>query len=144
MAVPSVSVDRATLDLLVVEDQPDFAAMVEVMLRNAPDAWRPESVETLAAALARLQDTRFDAVLLDLRLPDARGFDAVEAVVAHHPELPVVVMTSYDRPMAAEALDRGAQDYLMKGELNPDVLARSLRYALSRKHAEATDRKSVV
>ena len=142
--MPPAPVDRAVQKLLVVEDQPDFASMVEVMLGRAGEGWRPHIVETLSDALSRLDEGSFDAVLLDLRLPDARDFQAVESVVARHPDVPVVVMTSHDRQVAADALDRGAQDYLLKGEITPDVLERSLRYAVSRKRAEAQARKSDV
>src|SRR5207245_594107 len=83
-----------------------------------------------------------EAVLLDRRLPDATGFEAVDRVVAGFPDIPVVVMTSYDRTLAADALGRGAQDYIIKGEVNPTLLSRALTYALMRKSAEVALRRS--
>ena len=128
--------------LLVVEDQPDFAAVVRVMLNNADVPWQIAVVDHLSAALDRLDGGGIEAILLDLRLPDATGFEAVDRVVARHPDVPVVVMTSYDRALAADALQRGAQDYIIKGDVNPALLARALSYAVSRKRAEVALRRS--
>ena len=128
--------------LLVVEDQADFAALIAVMLSVADPKWDIDRRERLDEALARLAGGGIEAVLLDLRLPDASGFDAVDAVVGSFPDVAVVVMTSYDRTMAVEALQRGAQDYLIKGEVNAPLLSRSLSYAVSRKRAELAQRRS--
>src|SRR5262245_479783 len=112
------------------------------MLRSADHAWEVSQTENLSAALDRLADGGIEAVLLDLRLPDATGFEAIDRVVGAFPDVPVVVMTSYDRTLAAEALQRGAQDYILKDEVNPAVLSRSLSYAVSRKRAELALRRS--
>jgi signal transduction histidine kinase/response regulator of citrate/malate metabolism len=128
--------------LLIVEDEPDFAAVVGLMLRNADWPWEISRADRLSDALGRLAEGGIEAVLLDLRLPDATGLEAVEGVVRAFPDVAVVVMTSYDRMMATEALQRGAQDYIMKGEVNPSLLARSLSYAVSRKRAELALRRS--
>src|SRR5882672_6247842 len=112
------------------------------MLRNADWPWETSRAERLSDALDRLAGGGIEAVLLDLRLPDATGLEAVERVVRAFPDVAVVVMTSCDRTMAAEALQRGAQDYIMKGEVNPSLLARSLSYAVSRKRAELALRRS--
>jgi two-component system, cell cycle sensor histidine kinase and response regulator CckA len=128
--------------LLLVEDQPDFAAVVTTMLGSADRHWDIQRSERLSQALERLSAGGTEAVLLDLMLPDAKGFEAVDAVVRSFPDVAVVVMTSYDRTMAAEALQRGAQDYIMKGEVTPSLLSRSLTYAVSRKRAELALRRS--
>ena len=128
--------------LLVVEDQPDFAALIAVMLSVADPKWDIDRRERLDEALARLAESGIEAVLLDLRLPDASGLHAVDAVVGSFPDVAVVVMTSYDRTMAVEALQRGAQDYLIKGDINAALLSRSLSYAVSRKRAELAQRRS--
>jgi len=138
----SIPVQLASSRLLVVEDQPDFAAIVAVMLRKAEPRWEIRQTDRLAGALAHLGEGGIGAVLLDLRLPDAHDFEAVDAVVGAFPDVPVVVMTSSDRSLAAEALQRGAQDYIMKGEVNPSLLSRSLTYAVSRKRAEVDLRRS--
>jgi len=128
--------------LLVVEDQADFAALIAVMLSVADPKWDIDRRERLDEALARLAEGGIEAVLLDLRLPDASGLHAVDAVVGSFPDVAVVVMTSYDRTMAVEALQRGAQDYLIKGDINAALLSRSLSYAVSRKRAELAQRRS--
>jgi signal transduction histidine kinase len=136
------AVHTAISRLLIVEDQPDFAAVVRQMLRNADRPWQISETDRLAGALTCLSAGGIEAVLLDLRLPDASGFEAVDSVVAAYPDVPVVVMTSSDRTLAAEALHRGAQDYIIKGEVNPALLSRSLSYAVSRKRAEVDLRRS--
>ena len=128
--------------LLVVEDQADFAALIAVMLSVEDPKWEIDRRERLDEALARLAEGGIEAVLLDLRLPDASGLHAVDAVVGSFPDVAVVVMTSYDRTMAVEALQRGAQDYLIKGDINAALLSRSLSYAVSRKRAELAQRRS--
>jgi two-component system, cell cycle sensor histidine kinase and response regulator CckA len=135
-------IQTATSRLLIVEDQEDFAAVVSVMLRNADRPWEISRTERLSEALDRLAAGGIEAVLLDLRLPDATGFEAVDGIVRAFPDVAVVVMTSYDPTMAAEALQRGAQDYIIKGEVNPSLLSRSLSYAVSRKRAELALRRS--
>ena len=135
-------VQTATARLLLVEDQADFAAVVRLMLQNSDRTWEISEVDRLAPALERLAGGGIEAVLLDLRLPDAIGFEAVDRVVALYPDIPVVVMTSYDRTLAADALGRGAQDYIIKGEVNPTLLSRALTYALMRKSAEVALRRS--
>src|SRR6185295_10783066 len=112
------------------------------MLTAAEPQWKIGRRERLDEALARLAEGGIEAVLLDLRLPDAKGFEAVDGIVGSFPDVAVVVMTSYDRTMAVEALQRGAQDYIIKGELTPELLSRSLSYAVSRKRAELALRRS--
>ena len=129
------------LHVLIVEDQPDFADLVTAML-GAKHEWQIGRAERLADGLELLGGGGIEAVLLDLRLPDATGLEAVDRVVASFPDVPVVVMTSYDETLAAEALQRGAQDYIVKGEVNPSLLSRSLSHAVARKHAELALRRS--
>jgi two-component system cell cycle sensor histidine kinase/response regulator CckA len=138
----SPTIPIATSRLLIVEDQPDFAALVRIMLRSAGRAWEISQTERVAEALEQLAAGGIEAVLLDLRLPDATGFDAVDRLVGAFPDVPIVVMTSSDRTLAAEAIQRGAQDYIIKGEINPELLSRSLSYAVSRKRAELAVRRS--
>ena len=138
--VPSTQI--AAPRLLIVEDQADFAAVIVAMLSGADRTWEIDRREQLGEALDRLGEGGIEAVLLDLRLPDATGLEAVDEVAGAFPDVAVVVMTSYDRTMAVEALQRGAQDYLIKGEVNPALLSRSLSYAVSRKRAELALRRS--
>jgi PAS domain S-box-containing protein len=125
-----------------VEDQADVAALIAAMLSGPDRTWEIDRREQLGEALERLAQGGIEAVLLDLRLPDAKGLEAVDGVVGSFPDVAVVVMTSYDRTMAVEALQRGAQDYIIKGEVNSALLSRSLSYAVSRKRAELALRRS--
>jgi signal transduction histidine kinase len=84
-------------------------------------------------ALQRLESEGCDAILLDLWLPDSQGLDTFTQVHRQAPSLPVVVLTSEDdEDLGVEAVNRGAQDYLIKGEVTPRLLVRSLRYAIER------------
>ena len=94
-------------------------------------------VPTLGAARERLADEPVDCVLLDLSLPDAQGLEALAGVRAAAPDAPVVVLTGMPQDaLALQALDAGAQDYLIKGETPGPVLVRSIRYAIDRRHEE--------
>jgi PAS domain S-box-containing protein len=124
------------LSVLLVEDSPADARLLRELLRTTP-AVRVAWVETLAAALARLAEPGVDLVLLDLGLPDSRDLDAVARIARAHPALPIVVLTGRDDDaLALAALTSGAQDYLVKGAIEPGVLIRCLRYAVERKRAE--------
>jgi signal transduction histidine kinase len=126
------------LSVLVVEDNAADADLVREMLREAnlvaAGAVTPElhHVETLRAALDAANGP-FDVALLDLGLPDASGLDGLAALNALVPELPAVVLTgARDPALAARALVAGAQDFLVKGEIEGELLLRSLRFAVAR------------
>jgi signal transduction histidine kinase/CheY-like chemotaxis protein len=96
-----------------------------------------ERAERLSAAVDQLATGRFDAVLLDLSLPDARGLDTIGRVHSQAPGVPIVVLTGLNNEEAAvKAVERGAQDYLIKGHTDGALLTRSLRYAMQRHRAE--------
>ena len=79
----------------------------------------------------------FDAILLDLSLPDSCGLKTVEQANAVAPQVPIMVMTGLDdEGTAIDAVRGGAQDFLIKGHVDGRLLARSIRYAMERKHAE--------
>jgi len=127
--------------VLVVEDDSALAqALQQVLGAAGGTAFRIESTGTLAGALARLAAGGIGIVLLDLGLPDGQGLDTLTAVQAAAPDVPVVVLAALDdEAVAASALRRGAQDYLVKGHL--DVLPRALRYAVERGQAQAVLRR---
>jgi diguanylate cyclase (GGDEF)-like protein len=120
--------------ILVVEDNAGDARLVRELLAGAgQEAAGLTIVRRLADALRRLEEERFDAVLLDLNLPDSRGLDTLAKVHARAPSLPLVVMTgSEDEEIAARALRQGAQDYLVKGRFDGGLLARSVGFAIER------------
>jgi signal transduction histidine kinase/CheY-like chemotaxis protein len=93
--------------------------------------------ERLTPALARLSKEHFDVVLLDLNLPDSKGFETVAAVQRVVPRLPIVIMTgNTDEEFARQAINSGVQDYLMKDDLRPSTLPRTILFAIDRKKIE--------
>jgi signal transduction histidine kinase/DNA-binding NarL/FixJ family response regulator len=126
------------IKVLLVEDNPGDARLLrEALAESSGGRFELAHVERLAEALRRLDEEAFAIVLLDLSLPDAQGLETVLKVHAHVSHLPLVVLTGMENDeLAAEALRKGAQDYLVKGAADGDLLARSIRYAIERKHAE--------
>ena len=123
--------------ILLVEDNPIEARLAQERLAKAADPFVVTHVETMAAAVECLQTTHFDAVLLDLALPDNNGFSFLERIVAADPHLPIVVLTGLDdESLAAEAIRKGAQDYLVKDQMSGRMIHRAIRYARERKRAE--------
>ena len=121
--------------VLLVEDNDDDALLIREMLSET--TLEIERAERLSTALERLAKGRFDAVLLDLSLPDAFGLDTISHVVRQAPGVPIVVLTGLnDEEAAVKAVEQGAQDYLIKGQVDGHLLARSLRYAIQRHKAE--------
>ena len=130
-------------DLLLVEDDPDDALLLRDMLEDVPSArFELHHAQELEAALEMLERVQPDVVLLDLSLPDSRGLATFERLHDQAPDVPVVVLTGLpDETVAVAAVQRGAQDYLMKGEVGGPLLVRSLQYAIERQrnsHFQAT------
>jgi signal transduction histidine kinase len=130
--------DIARLRVLLVEDNPlDARAMKRILAMNTETDFVLSHAEDLSNALQLLENEAFDCILLDLSLPDSQGLLAIDKVVAQSPQAPIVVLTGLDDPTTAlEAVDRGAHDFLPKGRVDGDMVARSMRYAVARHHAE--------
>ncbi len=102
-----------------------------------------ESANNLKSGIDRLERDDLAVVLLDLGLPDSQGLDTLAAVCSRFPEIPVVVLTGRDdEEIALEAVRRGAQDYLDKGNVDEKLLVRSIRYAMDRKSMESALRRA--
>jgi serine phosphatase RsbU (regulator of sigma subunit) len=126
--------------LLVEDDEGDALLVREALERAAPDL-RLERVGTLAGALEQLPDA-IACVLLDLGLPDTTGLDGLRRLREHAPEAAVVVLTGQsDERLGIEALGAGAQDYLVKGQVEPPILARAISYAVERRRAELSEQE---
>lgn len=125
------------LRVLLVEDNPGDAVLVREALADAPGPtfalnWQP----TLQDGLAVLEEGGFDAVLLDLSLPECRGLETLERFRDGNDTVPILVLSGLDdERTAVAALHAGAQDYLVKGRFDGPLLARALRYAIERKRA---------
>jgi DNA-binding NtrC family response regulator len=126
------------LRILVVEDNPADVDFIHEMLPQAgPLNFKIESVERLSKALIRLERKDVDLVLLDLGLPDSHGLTTFHKLRKAVPDVPVIVLTSTDdEKLAVTAVQNGAQDYLVKGQISGRPLVRAIRYALERQKAE--------
>ena len=127
--------------VLLVEDDPGDALLTSELLQGSGFSFKVEPVRQLADALAHLE-RGVECVLLDLGLPDAGGLEALDRILAAAPRTAVIVLTGRaDRDLALVAVARGAQDYLQKGELDRELLSRSVRYAVERKRSEEAARQ---
>lgn len=126
------------MDLLLIEDNEDDALLVRSMIcSGAGSDFKIDWADRLSAGAARLAAGYPDAVLLDLSLPDSRGLATFERVHAAAPQVPIVVLSGLDdSEVAACAVNRGAQDYLVKGRFDGHQLHRSLLYAVARAQAD--------
>ena len=120
--------------ILLVEDNAGDARLTQESLATQKvDKFTMVHVASLAAACLRLRGGHFDAVLLDLSLPDAHGPATLSSLRQEAPSIPIVVLTGLsDEATAMEAVKQGAQDYLVKGETDGNTLARRLRFAIER------------
>jgi PleD family two-component response regulator len=124
---------RSPLAVLLVEDNEMDALLVRTLLDGQGGRFAVETVGELAMALERLKECPPGVVLLDLTLPDSRGLQGLERIREERSDVPVVILSATaDEEMAVEAVARGAQDYLVKGRIDGDLLGRALRYAVER------------
>lgn len=135
------------ITVLLVEDNPVDALVMRRMIEqlNEPDAaWRIIGADCLAQGLAVIGQHALNAILLDLNLPDSRRYDTFSAVQKAAPAIPVIICTSVDDvALALRAVHDGAQDYLVKGAIQGQLLARSIRYAIERKRM-AQEREQMI
>jgi DNA-binding NarL/FixJ family response regulator len=128
--------ETKSINTLLIEDSPDDAHLIQRYLTNLPNViYNVIHVSLLAEGLELLKNVLFDVVLLDLGLPDGLGgLKTFEKIYAHSPQLPIIVLTGNDDDaFAIESVQKGAQDYLVKGQVSGALLGRSIRYAIERK-----------
>lgn len=125
------------MNILLVEDNLAEARLLQEVLKGSLiSRFNLAHVKRLRDAIAQIEVEHFDVILLDLTLPDSYGLASLDSLIEHAPKLPIVVLTNTnDDELAVEAVRHGAQDYLVKRQLNQDILVRSLRYAIERKQA---------
>ncbi|MCB0317536.1 MAG: response regulator [Bdellovibrionales bacterium] len=127
---------------LVIEDSPGDFALTQNCLAKVCDSSDGEFIgrkilvdwaQTIKEAKEKSQQNDFKLVLLDLNLPDASGIDSIDKVISIFPDCPIVILSGLsDAKLSIEVVRAGAQDYLIKNELNPLNVGRSIRYAIER------------
>jgi PAS domain S-box-containing protein len=120
--------------ILLIEDNPADARLIQKALEErSVGQWNVVCVERLSEALAQLRANTFGVALLDLSLPDSEGFETINRVQSQAPQVPIIVLTgNEDEEFAIRAVQAGAQDYLMKGQIVPSALIRTIKYAIER------------
>ena len=130
------------INVLLIEDNPEDVQVIQAVLSDEEGAaFHVTYADWLSTGLNALAQDHIDVVLLDLGLPDSTGIETLAKVRQQAPKVAIVVLTaSDDDRMAAQALQQGAQDYLVKGymQVYPNLLQRSMRYAIERKRSEDT------
>lgn len=121
-----------------MEDNPGDARLVQILLEEVgPDRFVVTHVESLGSALELLDESDFDVALVDLSLPDSSGVETVVKTRNRASEVPIVVLSGRDdEDTAMQAIESGAEDYLVKGQGDGEIIARSTRYSIQRKSAE--------
>jgi signal transduction histidine kinase len=135
----------STIQLLLIEDDPDHAALIRSHLgRRHAGLVQISWAQRLAAGLEILASRPIDVILLDLGLPDSSLDTTLESVLPAAKSIPVVVLSSLeDEDFALAAVHRGAQDYLCKNQLTGELLFRALRYSIERKSVEESLREAL-
>ena len=125
------------IKVLLIGDNPGDARLIQKMISEIDGAtFDLERVDRLSDGLKHLSGKDVHVVLLDLNLPDSKGFDTFKKVYAKVPEVPIVIFTGLkDNKIAIECVRRGAQDYLVKGKVDGDLASRKLLYSIERKKA---------
>lgn len=127
------------LHILYVEDNPTDVLLLQEVLKDVPNTeFILTHVERLAEALNYLKQENFDVILLDLGLPDSNGVETFVALHTQKPNIPILVLTGTDdEQLGTKALQEGAQDYLVKNQLQASLLGHSIRYAIERNKINA-------
>lgn len=125
------------LNILIVEDDiGDRKLLHRLLLQTALSISNVQFADRLDEALRLLDEANFDVVFLDLGLPDSQGIDSVSTVNAKAPNVPVIVLSGLDdAEMGVMAVKKGVEDYLVKGQVDSNLLTRAVRYAIQRNRA---------
>jgi signal transduction histidine kinase len=121
--------------VLLIEDNPGDARLVEILLEDSDFETEVVNKMSLAEGIEAYYTQNFDVVLLDLTLPDSRGFETLQSFIKAHKDANVIVMTGLmDKELGLNAVKAGAQDFLMKSGYDSDMLAKTLGYSIERKN----------
>ena len=127
--------ETAAQSVLLIEDNAGDARLIEEMLREDPATpFRLSRADRLSRGLELLSLKETELVLLDLSLPDSHGLETFSKVYAHSPKVPIIVLSGNDdQTLALFAVKSGAQDYLVKGKIDRELLLRAMQYSIERK-----------
>jgi DNA-binding Lrp family transcriptional regulator/CheY-like chemotaxis protein len=137
--------ENESIKILLIEDNPSDARLISEYLKKEKDyQFEIKTCKRLSEAIKILQNKKFDAILLDLSLPDSERKKSLPKLTDFTTEIPIIILTGLDdKSLALESLKQGAQDYLVKDELNKSLLTRSVLYAIERHKMESrVERKS--
>lgn len=136
--------NNESIKVLLIEDNKGDAILIQEMLKDVEKTnFQVKHAQTLSDGIDYLQDNDFNIILLDLALPDSHGIDTFNQTNNQAPELPIIILTGLsDEEFAIKAVGGGAQDYLVKGEVDKQLLARSMKYAIERNIIEGKLKKS--
>jgi diguanylate cyclase (GGDEF)-like protein/PAS domain S-box-containing protein len=126
-----------SIKILLIEDNPDYAQLIKrILSKKASSPMEVEHCDTFTGGYERASRGDIDLILLDLDLPDSGNIDTLLSI-SGVTDVPIIVLTGTDdESLALKAVQMGAQDYLMKGQVDARLLVRSIRYAIERKKAE--------
>lgn len=129
--------------VLLVEDNPADARLIrEYLTEFSKTSFLVSEADCIAVAISHLTDRHFDVILLDLSLPDSDGLETLHRMHAHAPNMALIVLTGLDDDeMALTAMRYGAQDFLVKGKFDIQLLNRTIRYTIERKRSQAEIKK---
>ena len=120
--------------VLVIEDDEADALLLRRLVAASSETFHTDVCQTLRDAEQWLQQHDADLILLDQSLPDCHGLEGIDRIRQQHGDVPIVMLTGLDdEEMTARAMERGAADYLIKGESGPDELAQSLLRAIAKR-----------
>jgi two-component sensor histidine kinase/CheY-like chemotaxis protein len=131
--------------VLLIEDNLGDIVSIRTMISELSDGcFELKFAESLSEALIILRNENFDVILMDLGLPDSQGFRTFTQVHNQMPELPIIIITGLeDEDLGLSAVKEGAQDYLIKGQVDKNLLGRTLKYAIERKQTEEGLKSSI-
>ena len=136
-------INEKMVRIIMVEDNPGDALIIQEMLKEIyDDNFDLHRFQRVDDGLKHLNEN-FDIMLLDLNLPDSQGIGTFNTMNKHAPELPIIILTGLiDEELAINIVSEGAQDYLVKGQIDKQLLSRSIKYSIERKRIEIDLRNS--
>jgi len=126
------------IKILLIEDNSGDVYLIEKQLEEfANFSYELKNVETLNEALSVLKEQTFDVILLDLGLPDSDGINTFLKIYNKNPLIPIIILTGLnDETIGSYAVKKGAQDFLVKGQIEGKLLQSTIQYSIERKKAE--------